>query len=204
MIAGRKAISTPAVVARGSMARARSWWQKRRIKHRDAVALCVLSASFLLAGELSNPVLVEIYARYLAPHLANPPLFLFYGSLAVLGFTTAFGAALVLLGGWYFLQGRIPRGRFFVGLGIGLTSLGFASRLAYHTLTAGSPIPFLEFLTTTLTGVGVLLGLASHTLMGQYALLLKKHARTAWRRWRRSRRPSRRSSRRNGRRPSRT
>src|SRR4030065_692822 len=121
-------MSARAAVPRGSMARAKSWWQKRRIKHRDAVALCVLSASFLLAGELSNPVLVAVHTPHLAPPLAPPPP-------------------------------PPPR---------------------------GTPTPFLEFLTTTLTGIGVLLGLATHTLMGQYALLLKKHARTAWRRGRRA------------------
>ena len=31
----------------------------------------------------------------------------------------------------------------------------------------------------------------AHTVMGQYALLLKKHAQAAWQRWRRARRTAR-------------
>src|SRR5256885_2056719 len=45
-----------------------------------------------------------------------------------------------------------------------------------------------------LTGPGILLGIGSHTLMGHYALMLKKHAKRIWRRWRKSRRPTHRSS----------
>lgn len=165
------------------------------MKHRDAVGLSVLSASFLLAGEFANPILLGIYERYLAPFIDEPALLIVYALLALFAFTTAFGVILVLLGGWYFLQGRIPRGRFFVGLGVGLTSLSLLSRLAYHTLVTGTPFSFLLFLTTTFTGLGILLGVAAHTLMGQYALMLKKHAKRAWRRWRKARRPSRRASR---------
>src|SRR5206468_4277902 len=40
----------------------------------------------------------------------------------------------------------------------------------------------------------VLLGIVSHTLMGKYALMLKKHAKRVLRRWRKSRRPADRSS----------
>lgn len=177
------------------MVRARSFWRMRKVKHRDAVALCVLSSAFLLAGEMANPVLLGVYDRYLAPVLDEPGLFLVYALLALFAFTTAFGACLVLLGGWYFLQGRVPRGRFLVGLGIGVTSLGLASRLAYHTLVTGSPVPFLLYLTTSFSGLGILLGVSAHTLMGQYALLLKKHARIVLRRWRKARRPGRPASR---------
>lgn len=177
------------------MASPKPWWRTRRIKHRDAVALSVLSSSFLLAGEMANPVLLRIYEQYLVPVLDEPALLVLYGVLAGLAFTTAFGAVLVLLGGWHFLRGRVPRGRFLVGLGVGVTSLSLVSRLAYHTLVAGSPFPFLLYFTTSLTGLGILLGVAAHTVMGQYALLLKKHARAAWRRWRKSRRPIRRPSR---------
>ena len=46
------------------------------------------------------------------------------------------------------------------------------------------------------TSIGwILLGIGSHSLMGQYALMLKKHARRVWRRWRKARDPERRSSR---------
>ena len=167
------------------MRRPRPWWQLRRVKHRDAVALCVLSAGLLLAGELMVPVLGEIYARYLLPARQDSLLFVFRILLAGLAFTTALGAVLVLSGGWAFMVGRVGRGRFLVGLGIGLTSITFVSKLAYATLVYGTPLAFLVPLATSLTGLGLLAGLAAHTTMGQYALLMKKRAARAWRRWRR-------------------
>src|SRR5439155_1684553 len=45
-----------------------------------------------------------------------------------------------------------------------------------------------------LSALGILLGIVSHTLMGKYALMLKKHAKRVLRRWRKSRRPADRSS----------
>lgn len=172
------------------MPQAKSWWRMRRVKHRDAIVLCVLSASFLLAGEFANPVLLRIYQEYLAPVVERPELLIVYALLSIFAFTTAFGVVLVLLGGWYFLRGKVPRGRFLVGLGIGLTSLSFVSRFASYTLAAGSPYPFLVYLTTTFMGLGILFGFAAHTIMGQYALMLKKRATRAWQRYRRSRRPT--------------
>jgi len=166
----------------------RPWWRQRRVKHRDAVTLCVLSSAFLLAGEIANPVLASLYAEFLAPVLGEPALFAFRALLVFFGFTSAFGAVLVWAGGWYFLRGRVGRGRALVGLGVGLTSLSLVSRLAYYTLVFGSPVPYLVPLATTLTGAGVLFGTAAHMVMGQYALLLKKQAWAAWRRWRRARR----------------
>jgi hypothetical protein len=173
------------------MAAARSWWRMRRVKHRDGVALCVLSSAFLLAGELATPVLLDIYSRYLEPVRGDPVQFVARAVLALLAFTTAFGAVLVLAGGWFFLVGRVSRGRFLVGLGVGFTSLTIASRVAYTILVSGSPLAFFLPLATTLSGIGVLVGVAAHTVMGQYALLLKRHALTVWRRWRRARRHSR-------------
>lgn len=169
----------------------RAWWQRRRVKHRDAVALCVLSAAFLLAGELTVPILREVYTDQLAPFLDRPVEFVLRAALALFAFTTAFGAVLVLVGGWYFLTGRVPRGRFLVGLGLGLTGLSLASKVAYWTLVSGSPIPYLATLASTLTGIGVIIGVVAHTVMGQYALLVKKRVRTLLRRRRRSRRPYR-------------
>src|SRR2546426_4389994 len=166
----------------------RPWWQMRRIKHRDAVALCVLSAAFLLAGELTVPFLAQIYTQYLEPVQRDPALLALRLVLIVLAYTTAFGAVLVLFGGWYFMRGAIPRGRFLVGLGIGLTSLLLVSRLAYATLAYGTPLAYLVPLATSFTGAGILFGVAAHTVMGQYALLVKKRAARAWRRWGRARR----------------
>ncbi len=170
------------------MAAGRSWWRARRAKHRDGVALCVLSAALLLAGELSTPVLADVYARYLQPALSDPVRFVVLSLLAVFAFTTAFGAVLVLAGGWAFLVGRVSRGRFLVSLGVGLTGLIVVSRLAYALLVFGTPAAFLLPLATTLSGLGALVGVAAQVVMGQYALLLKKHALIRWRRWRRARR----------------
>ena len=58
----------------------------------------------------------------------------------------------------------------------------------------GDPVVALLAVSVGLTGPGILLGIGSHTLMGHYALMLKKHAKRIWRRWRKSRRPTNRSS----------
>ena len=183
------------------MAKAQSWWRVRQIRHRDAVVLSVLSASCLLAGEVANSNISVLYAMYIAPYLTNPPVLVVLIALTILGFTTYFGGIFVLLGGLHFSWGRVGRGRFLTGLGLGISLLGFIGRIARAILTAGtsenpfgSPTVELVAFTATLTGLGILFGIGSHTLMGQYALMLKKHARRVWRRWRRHRRPSRRSS----------
>src|SRR6266704_7135838 len=179
------------------MAKSRSWWRMRQIRHRDAAILSVLSSSFLLAGELVNNDLRTAYDLYIRPYAGDPssfPRFLLNVVLTVLGFTTYFGGIFVLLGGLHFSWGRVTRGRFLVGLGIGVSLLGFVSRLARATLTTGSPLTELVPLTESLTGLGILFGIASHTIMGQYALMIKKHARRVWRRWRKTDRASRKSA----------
>src|SRR3972149_855729 len=132
------------------MAGARRWWRKRRAKNRDAVVLCVLSAGFLLAGELLVPVLQEVYSLYIEPVLGDP--------LLLFAFTTSLGAFLVMTGGWYFIRHLVPRGRFLVGLGVGLTSLSLVNKLSYYTLVYGTPPGFLVPLATSLTGLGILFG----------------------------------------------
>ena len=76
-----------------SMAQARSWWRMRQIRHRDAVVLSVLSASFLLAGEIND--LRTAYEKYIAPYATQPQV-VANVVLTVLGFTTAFGGIFVL------------------------------------------------------------------------------------------------------------
>jgi hypothetical protein len=175
-----------------------SWWRLRRLRHRDAVILSMLSSACLLAGELVSQDLRGAYDQYLRPVVGNPPLFVFTLVLTILAFTTYFGGIFVLLGGIHFSWGRVGRGRFLVGLGLGVSLIGFVSRIARAVLTPGGLDIELRAYTTTITGIGILLGLASHTLMGQYALMLKKHAKRVWRRWRRATRPAR-SSRRSSR-----
>jgi len=163
------------------------WWRRRRVKHGDAVALCVLSSAFLLAGEFMVPVLQQVYLQYLEPVLGDPLLLTFRGLLVVFAFTTSLGAVLVLLGGWYFMQGRIPRGRFVVGFGVGLTSLSLANKLSYYTLAYGTPLAFLVPLATSLTGVGILFGFTAHILMGRFGQVMRKRVLSALRLWRQTR-----------------
>ena len=169
-------------------AKPRSWWRMRQIRHRDAVALAVLSASLLLAGELANQDIQGVYEKYVVPSgaLNNPGFLILIVALIILGFTTYFGGVFVLLGGLHFSWGRVSRGRFLVGLGIGVSLIGLLSRLAQAVLITGTPLAAIVPYTTSLTGLGILCGFASHTLMAQYAILLKKHAKRVWRRWRKA------------------
>src|SRR6267143_3189334 len=185
----------------------KSWWRLRQIRHRDAVLLAILAASFLLGGQLTDNVtactsppcsLTGIYQDFIVPYLNNPPVLVVLIALALLGFTTYFGGIFVLLGGLHFSWGRIGRGRFLMGLGLGVRVLGLIGRLSRMILTTGKPfgdplVAILAIATGTI-GLGIVLGIGSHSLMGNYALMLKKHAKRIWRRWRKSRRPSRRSS----------
>lgn len=172
------------------MAKVRSWWRRKKIYHRDAVLLSVASSACLLAGELVyQGGLPWIYASYLAPVANEPLVFLANLLLSLLAFTSVFGGILVLMGGVNFLWGKVGRGRFLLGLGVGLSALGLIRLAAYYTLTLGSPLILLSVETTSLIGIGVLTGVASDILMGEYALMLKKHARSAWKQWRDARRP---------------
>jgi|SRR5205807_7930744 len=189
------------------MAKDKSWWRLRQVRHRDAVILSLLAAACLLGGQLTENVancpsppcsIGGIYQDYIVPYLNNPPVLVLLVALALLGFTTYFGGIFVLLGGLHFSWGRIGRGRFLLGLGLGVSLLGLIGRLSRTILTSGKPFgdPFRALLAVVagLSGLGILLGIVSHTLMGEYALMLKKHAKKAFRRWRKSRRPARRSS----------
>src|SRR3989442_882620 len=176
------------------MATEKPWWRMRRVKPRDGVALCVLSSALLLAGELTTTEVGSlrwIYGQYLSTSVANPPLFVFQAVLALFAFTTAFGAILVSLGGWYFLIGRVGRGRFFVGFGVGFTSLTILRKFAYSMLVTGNPVTFFTPLATTLTGLGVLCGAGGHIGGGQCAPLLKKQGKGGGGRGGRSRRENR-------------
>src|SRR5213595_363461 len=165
-----------------------SWWRLRQIRHRDAVILAILSAACLLGGQVTDnatqcaspPCSISgIYEDNVAPYLTNPPV-------------------LVLFGGLHCSSRRGGWGRFPLGLGLGVSLLGLVGRLSRTILTTGKPFgdPLIALLavTASLSGLGILLGIVSHTLMGKYALMLKKHAKRVLRRWRKSRRPTDRSS----------
>jgi hypothetical protein len=177
------------------MATVRSWWRLKKVRHRDAVILSVGSSASLLSGELANQAGIPwLYSTYLAPVDGQPLLFALNSVLVVLAYTTYFGGIFVLLGGLHFSWGRIDRGRFLVSLGVGISFVGLLKQFALAVLMTGTPFTFfLGF--SGLIGIGLLLGFASHLLMGEYALMLKKHAKSAWRQWRRSRRPARRRAR---------
>src|SRR3989337_387016 len=88
----RRGHKYPEPRAREPMASTRAWGQRRRVKHRDAIALCAVSAAFLLAGELTAPIFGEVYATHLAPFLDRPTEFVLRTVLAIFAFTTPFGA----------------------------------------------------------------------------------------------------------------
>ncbi len=169
------------------MPRVKSWWRLKKVRHRDAVALSVLSSALLLAGQIPNQR--TLYDTYLLPVTSEPLVFIFNVILLVLGFMSYFSGILVLEGGISFLWGYVNRGRFLLSLGVGLSLVGLLNRLAYAVLTTGSPLAAVAFFTTSLVGLGLITGFASYALMHEYALMLKKHARNMWRQWRRSRRP---------------
>jgi len=178
------------------MAKVRSWWRRKKVYHRDAVILSAVSSACLLSGEVLNQSgLPLIYSTYLAPVENQPLLFALNLMLSLLAFTSVFGGILVLLGGVHFLWGRAGRGKFMLGLGVGFSAIGLARLAAYYTLALGSPLVLFSVETSSLIGFGILFGVASDIMMGEYALLLKKHARNAWRTWRQRRKPVRRRSR---------
>ncbi len=169
------------------MARVKSWWRLKKVYHRDAVVLSALSAALLLAGQVYNTE--NLYNEYLAGVVGEPLLFLINTVLLVLAYMSYFGGILVLMGGVNFLWGYAGRGRFLLSLGVGLSLLSLLKQLALALLTTGSPWAAVAYFTTSLVGLGLITGFASYALMHEYALLLKKHARSMWRQWRRSRRP---------------
>jgi hypothetical protein len=171
------------------MPKVRSWWRRKKVYHRDAVILATLASACLLAGELANQDIAGVYLRFILPVLSDPALLFWNILLSVLAFMNYFGGILVLLGGIDFLWGRASRGRFFVGLGTGLSSLILLRLLAYATLTKGQPFIIFTGYAASLSGIGLLLGFASYLVMHEYSIMLKKHARSKWRQWRQARRP---------------
>src|SRR5437867_11819090 len=126
-----------------------SWWRRRSTPHRNALILAPPSAACLLGGQVTDnatqcaspPCSISgIYEDYVAPYLNNPPVLVVLILLALLGFTTYFGGIFVLLGGLHFSWGRAGRGRFLLGLGLGVSLLGLVARLSRTLLTTGRPL----------------------------------------------------------------
>ncbi len=172
------------------MPKVRTWWRRKKVYHRDAVILAALSSALLLASQ--EPVQASLYEQFLQPVVDQPLLFVVNAILVALAFTSYFAGILVLVGGINFLWGRVGRGRFLVSLGIGLTALVLLKQIAFSILTTGSPAAIILYFTTSLVGIGLIIGFASYALMHEYALMLKRHAKSKWREWRGIRRPSRR------------
>ena len=170
------------------MPRVKSWWRLKKVRHRDAVVLSVLSAALLLAGQL--PLQQHLYEEYLLPVVHEPLVFVFDVVLLVLAYTSYYGGILVLMGGINFLWGQAGRGRLLLSLGLGIGSIGLLKEVSLAVLSSGSPVTVLVSFATGLTGAGLVVGCASYVLMHEYALMLKKHARSKWRRWQKSRRPT--------------
>ncbi len=169
------------------MPKVRSWWRRKKIYHRDAVILSCLSSALLLAGQVSNQQV--LYSEYLLPYVGNPLIFLLNAVLLVLAYMSYFAGILVLVGGVNFLWGLAGRGRFLLSLGVGLSLISLLKLVALAVLTTGSPVEVVTYFLTSLVGLGLITGFASYALMHEYALMLKKHARSMWRQWRRARRP---------------
>lgn len=169
------------------MAKVKTWWRLKKVRHRDAVVLSVLSSALLLAGQIPNQY--TLYKTYLLPVSGEPAVFVFNVVLLVLGYMSYFAGILVLEGGINFLWGQVSRGRFLLSLGVGLSLVGLLNKVAFFVLTTGSPLAAVSYFTTSLVGLGLITGFASYALMHEYALMLKKHARSMWRQWRRARRP---------------
>ncbi len=169
------------------MAKPKTWWRLKKVRHRDAVALSALSSALLLAGQIQNQA--GLYNTYLAAEVHEPLLFVLDVGLIVLAYMSYFGGILVLIGGVNFLWGQVGRGRFLLSLGVGVSLLSLLKQLALSVLNTGSPDAAVTYFTTSLVGLGLITGFASYALMHEYALMLKKHARSAWRQWRRARRP---------------
>ena len=169
------------------MPRVKSWWRLKKTRHRDAVVLSVISSALLLAGQL--PLQQDLYQEYLLPVVHEPLVFVFDVVLLILAYTSYFGGILVLLGGVNFLWGQASRGRFLLSLGLGIGSIGLLKELALAVLSTSSPVSVIVYFATSLTGLGLIVGCASYVLMHEYALMLKKHAKSMWRQWRRVRRP---------------
>ncbi len=169
------------------MARVKSWWRLKKVRHRDAVVLATLSSALLLAGQIPNQQ--RLYDTYLLPVTNEPLVFTANAVLLILGYMSYFAGILVLEGGVCFLWGQVGRGRFLLSLGVGLSLIGLLNKVAFAILTTGSPLAAISYFTTSLVGLGLITGFASYALMHEYALMLKKHARSMWRQWRRARRP---------------
>src|SRR3989449_9967187 len=121
-------------------AKPRSWWRMRQIRHRDAVALAVLSAAFLLAGELVNQDIPSVYEKYILQSgaLNNLGFLKLIMALIILSLTSYFSVVFVLLGGLHFSWGRGGRGRFLVGLWIGDSLICLVTRIFQSLLRTGT------------------------------------------------------------------
>jgi len=146
-----------------------------RIRNRDGVVMAISAAALLLGSELTNPVLRTLIDQYVGQQ-QNPVLAAGSIALVFLAYTSAFGSLLALVAAALFAQNEVPRGRFFLGLGVGLSVIGLTSKIALSLLSENLSV--VAWLATTATGLGVLLGISTQIVMGSHAMALKKRWRT--------------------------
>ncbi len=151
-----------------------------RVRNLDGVVLAAAAAGLLFTGELTNPVLRTLIAKYVGEQ-PNPILAAGALVLVFFAFTSAFGALLALVAAALFAQNEVPRGRFFLGLGVGLSVLGLLSKAALSVLSLDPA--FVAWYAQTVTGFGVLVGISTQLVMSHHAMALKKR----WRKLRRLR-----------------
>ena len=145
----------------------------RKVRNRDGVLLCATTSILLFVGELTNAVLRTV----IGDTLRTEPNALFAAGaliLVFLAYTSAFGAFLAIVAGVLFGHSHVPRGRFFLGLGVGFSIIGLISKLSLVAL--GGDSNFIPWL-TTFTGAGVLCGVAAQIVMGHHVMVLKKRWR---------------------------
>ena len=160
----------------------------RKVRNRDGVLLCAATSILLFVGELTNAVLKTVINETVE---TQPNALFAAGALILvfLAYTSAFGAFLAIVAGVLFAHNHVPRGRFFLGLGVGFSLIGLISKFSLSALQGNWN--FILWLATTFTGSGVLCGVVAQIVMGHHAMALKK-------RWRKLRKLQQRNARAKG------
>lgn len=151
---------------------------RRRVRNRDGVALAAAGSGFLLLSELTSETGLRLLVReYLVPATGEPLDLAVRAFLLFLAFTASFGAVLLFLGAWSYAINAIPRGRFLVGLGAGLSAFGLLSKFAAATLVSGTSATLLFWLLASLAGLGTLCGVLANLVMHKRILEAKRAVR---------------------------
>jgi len=151
---------------------------RRRVRNRDGVALAAAGSGLLLLSELTSETGLRLLVReYLVPATGEPLDLAVRALLLFLAFTASFGALLLFLGAWSWAINVVPRGRFLVGLGTGISAFGLLSKFAAATLASGTSATLLFWLVTSLSGLGTLCGVLANLVMHKRVLEAKRALR---------------------------